>query len=566
MDVKYYTQPSDNNGNSFYLGVRLNEVLKSQKPFFNRIWMIASFAKLSGISKLKAGLKKSVKNNAVINFVLGTGKNLTTVEALNELAQIGCNVKIYRNVGGSSFGAKIFCFEAEGEQAEVFICSGNITEGGLYKNHELITNITYNLENGDKNAYEQFKDSLSKYFNPSGISACDLTQESIDILVDAGEISFESEEKLKTKTTTKRTKSKKEEKIKDDEPELLSIILPTGDSIEISLDDDDADIESKFEPVVKNEKNQSKNGSAKKKKVDMENEQLQQDDIEIVIEESERVEESEFYKNSEEINEEFSEEAYSLKSQESGKSKNQEADIHIIDFSAIDIEQMLYHQQHEDENSEDTEHKRQSGISSDSIEFIKSKETKKSPKKTKEKLTEKEPEPVKEIVRKKFIISSIANKNGTGIINSFFMQINKLKGRGMSSEVRMPIASRDFSPEFWGWPNSYSISHGEGKNQKKCKKWQVKCRVLDVENPANVMVDSAELYQEEGKSNFIFLSKMLVTLEPEENDIIRIIRCMENDECSFQCELIRAGSKEYEIWEQFCAHTIKGTGRRYGFA
>ena len=94
----------------------------------------------------------------------------------------------------------------------------------------------------------------------------------------------------------------------------------------------------------------------------------------------------------------------------------------------------------------------------------------------------------------------------------------------------------------------------------------MQCKVVDVENPEASKIDTIDLYQEEGKTNFNFKSKALVSLIPEENDIIRIIRVAEGSEYIFQCELIRASSKEYIIWEQFCSQIIKGTERRYGFA
>lgn len=552
-------------GNSFYLGIKLNEILKSQKPFYNKIWMIASFAKLSGISKLKTALKKSIKNNAVINVVLGTGRNLTTVEALNELLQLGCNVKIIRNTNGNSFDAKVYCFEAEGQKAEVFISSGNITEGGLYKNHELIVNITYDLSADDSILYSQFRESLSIYFEPTGSNSYQLDQQVIDILVEANEIAYESDGKTKSKASSVKTINKIEKTEKSEEPELVSIILPTGDSIEVSLNDEKVDIEEKFESVQKEEKKPKKKSTSKKQEEEKQ-EEIEPDDIDIEIEESERVEEFE-HNNSNEINKEFSEEAYLDKNSEvNTKNKKHEAEVHIENYNVIDIEQMLYSQQQDDNNSENIESKHHTAISADDIEFIKSKETKPSSKKSKEKKVESEPEPIKEKVKTKFIISSIANKNGTGIINSFFIHINKLKGRGMNGEVRMPASARDFSPEFWGWPGSYTIRQAEGKNKKKCKKWEVKCRVIDAQNPSDIMIDTVELYQEEGKSSFNLLSNKLAALKPEENDIIRILRCAKNDECAFQCELIRAGSKEYEIWDQFCSHIIKGTGRRYGFA
>ncbi len=46
-----------------------------------------------------------------------------------------------------------------------------------------------------------------------------------------------------------------------------------------------------------------------------------------------------------------------------------------------------------------------------------------------------------------------------------------------------------------------------------------------------------------------------------ENDILRIVKITNE---KFRCEIIRAKTEEYSIWERYCVNTIRGTERRFG--
>lgn len=569
MEIRFITQPYEVNGTPFFLGEKISQLLKSKKPLYNKVWLVSSFAKLSGIHKLKPSIKKAIKNEVEVNFILGINNHLTSAEALLEILGLGCKARIFRNTHGSSLGAKIFCFESGNDKADVFISSGNITEGGLYKNNELVVHISYDLINGDKDKYDAFKCSVSNFLDPKEDLANDLTEELINILIDNGEIISESEKKAGLKKREKKEAAEEQETSDIDlDLESLSIVLPTGDSIEVSLNAAE-DLSEKL-GIVNEEK-----GSVKKENSKEESEaqfdQVQEagtieDDFDIEIEGiDDLVSVSTQNVDKLAMDEVAEQDADGLKEDSDMNSQTEEA-FFMNGYEVIDIEQMLYRQSHAGDLDEHSEERQPLSISEEDLMLIKARGTKKSTGRQKVQQEEIVEETPKETAKKKFIIASSFNKSNNGIINAFFIQINKLKGRGLSGEVRMPVASRDFSPEFWGWPNKYVLTQPQGKGNKKSKKWQVSCKVIDVENPSASQIDMIDLYQEEGKTSFNFYSQVLASLNPQENDIIRIIRCPEGSESVFQCELIRCASKEYSIWEQFCSQVIKGTERRYGFA
>lgn len=559
MEVKFFTQPFDAAGKSFLLGEKIIKLLKLKEPVYNRAWFVASFAKRSGLAKLKTAIRNAVKNGAEINFILGINNRLTSVEALKEIINLGCKAKVFRNTSGASMGARLYCFESEGNRADVFVSSGNITEGGLYKNNELIVHMEYNLAGGDMDKYNEFKVSVMNLLEPTQEIANQLNEELIGILLDNKEIVSETEGKSSSvKKKTKAEKQKAEEQ--EDGIDMVSIVLPTGESIDVSLDEIE---EMSSKPVVHSIDSEDR---MQEEKPSEQNETVQQNyDADIEIEGLDKLESD----ASEKLEKKVMEELNELSEQAKDSEENVDADSGFLtQYEVIDIEQMLYTQSR---FSEEDDEKSKTAISEEDMKLIKTRGRKKNARINEEPVNQNGVEEIieipKENIKKKFIISSSLNKaNAHGIINAFFIQVNKLKGRGMSGEVRMPVASRDFSPEFWGWPVDYSLIKNEGKGNKKCKKLQTSCRIIDVENPESSVLGQIELYQEEGKTSFNLYSKQLIELNPEENDIIRIIRCPDGGEAIFQCELIRTTSKEYNIWEQFCSQIIKGSERRYGFA
>ena len=57
------------------------------------------------------------------------------------------------------------------------------------------------------------------------------------------------------------------------------------------------------------------------------------------------------------------------------------------------------------------------------------------------------------------------------------------------------------------------------------------------------------------------ISNVLNSFNPEEGDIIRLLK---EDENKFRCELIRMNTPEFNIWERYCINNIKGNKRKFG--
>lgn len=532
MNIKILTQPNLAPKGTFFLGEKLNELLKSKKPAYQKIYLVTSSINSAGIEKLNANIKKAIKNKANVSFILGVTNKQTTVEALKSILELGCECKVFRNLPGNNFGIELYFFESE-QEAQVLTTAGSLTEEGLYKDSQIVTQITYDLENGDSEKYNDFKNSMQKIIEPSEDSAYTLTDELIKMLTDMGSISYEK--------LPESEASDIQEEIQEPEFEIevegFSIELPTGQLVEISMKADE-DISQKIEEA--STKKAKKTRSKKKEEAAEENSKVDSD-IEIeVADDVDQFVSKELLEIDEEVNK-------SIESQHEDTS-------FIIDSVAIDIEQMLFEQN-------------KSNKIVQNFDLDKKEKIKKSRNVAKKEPIDNQPEEKVEVVRnKKIIISSSINKNNiSSVLNTFFIQINKLKGKGYSGEVKIPVAARDFAPEFWGFPKEYKLMPMGGKSDKKCKKWHTTCRIIDVLNPEK-KIDEIDLYQEEGKTAFNFYSKVLAELNPEENDIIRIIKCASGDEAVYQCELIRKECREYDIWEQFCSQKVKGTERKYGFA
>lgn len=523
MNIRFLKQGFTCNDKSFVLGKEINQLLNSKKVFYKKIWFITNYANKSGIRKIKANLKKALKNSAEVEFIFKVGQN-TTAEALEEIISLGCKAKILKDYRENTLQFSIFLFESEEKSAQIFISQADISEDSLYKIPQTVIQISYDFTDKDRDSYQQFKSSISYLLNPKKDLFYEISKDIITQLLNSNYISKESEKKKVEKKNLQRH-----------EMDILSIILPSGESIEISLNDVES-LPQNMERKTEKEKNQIK-------EIVEVNELKEQtpDDVEIEI----------ANENILLFNEKLKEITLNeiiIKEETNTAKKNKITEEMYLPgkYEVIDIEQLLYQQSRMEPSEKKPKKNQATQILMDSPQKVEVK---------------------KDITSKKIIINSSFNRtNPNEVINSFFIQINDLKGKGFLGEVRMPVAARDFAPEFWGWPNCYTVVSSNDKYGKKCKQWQVKCKIIDVDEPQTSQIDTIILYQQEGKTTFNLFSKVLLSLNPKEKDILRIIRNPHKSEFVFQCELIRTTSKEYSIWEQYCSKIIKGTERRYGFA
>ena len=156
------------------------------------------------------------------------------------------------------------------------------------------------------------------------------------------------------------------------------------------------------------------------------------------------------------------------------------------------------------------------------------------------------------------IIAKSADLSKTAI---FMFEASKITKRGVcAGEIKIPVYLRDLIANFWDWPTKFSVV-GHSKIKSRICTFDI----IDTANPDNKIKDAnVKLFQREDESSFSIHSKELELLDIAENDIIRLIKTQDVSDTYYTCEIVRVGSKEYSIWEQFCTSEMKNSKRKYG--
>lgn len=132
--------------------------------------------------------------------------------------------------------------------------------------------------------------------------------------------------------------------------------------------------------------------------------------------------------------------------------------------------------------------------------------------------------------------------------NIFVFSLNKIVTSGVGKgEVKIPRYLAENLSYFFGFDTLESFSS------------KVSFSIEDVLEGKKIVDDDVEFY-DTGK-HFAIKSSMLNGLNPDENDIIRMIK---NGDKNYTIELIRQGSAEYNIWESFCKNRMKNSKRTFG--
>jgi HKD family nuclease len=188
MKTSVVLQPSN-----IKMGEIINELLSSENPFYNKVWLISAFANAQAIDRLAENILASKNHGAEISITVGFDVKSTSAEALQRINSLGVNSTLVHNARrGHTFHPKIYLFEATDSKAELFVGSSNLTDGGLYTNYEASSQITFNFPQ-DMNEYAEILASLDRYINPQGNTAQVLNNSLIDILVRRGEVPTERE-------------------------------------------------------------------------------------------------------------------------------------------------------------------------------------------------------------------------------------------------------------------------------------------------------------------------------------------------------------------------------------
>jgi len=164
MKVNFITNSLKTNHSCSSLGDKVNELLNSKNPFYDKVWFIFGVSRESGLLYIKDSLDLSILNGSLVNFVISIDSKNITYNYLQELIKTDAKVWIYNN-NKTTFiqNPRICIFESKDLNAEVLITSADFTEEGLSTNFETSINISFDI---DEKEYIEFKSSISQYIKP----------------------------------------------------------------------------------------------------------------------------------------------------------------------------------------------------------------------------------------------------------------------------------------------------------------------------------------------------------------------------------------------------------------
>ena len=144
------------------------------------------------------------------------------------------------------------------------------------------------------------------------------------------------------------------------------------------------------------------------------------------------------------------------------------------------------------------------------------------------------------------------------MMNVLIIPTSKVTRKGATAgEIKISSTIAINMGKFFGYPSNFHIEQdGKGKLREKKK---IKLDVFENVSGEKKYDGDAELIKTE--KNMIIKSQKLAELEINENDIMRLIK---QDDDTYKCEIIKQESTEYNVWQNFCTISIKGTNKKFG--
>ncbi|GEM_PF-3252649 len=103
------------------VGLILINLLQSQAPFFDKVWIVSAFANRPGVRHLAPRIIQAKSRGANVQVIVGIDHQGTSVEVLQELKSLAVSAKIVHNTRpGHTFHPKIYLLEATGVKAELW--------------------------------------------------------------------------------------------------------------------------------------------------------------------------------------------------------------------------------------------------------------------------------------------------------------------------------------------------------------------------------------------------------------------------------------------------------------
>ena len=167
-----------------------------------------AFAKRSGTRHIFNELKRLAKG-ARIELLIGIDHHGTSAEALSDLMaaiQPNGRVIVFHNRLPFTFHPKLYFFRDQ-NSAELFVGSGNLTEGGLFTNYEANIHLCLDLKKNDSAALvKSVEDTLDEWSDFQFGTAHVLDQKLLESLVSRGLVMSEADLAIVKKSENRSSK------------------------------------------------------------------------------------------------------------------------------------------------------------------------------------------------------------------------------------------------------------------------------------------------------------------------------------------------------------------------
>jgi len=158
---------------------------------FDSFLAISAFASPAGVKGLSAHLNQAGPHFRNLSIIVGIDQNGTSVEALEEIVNLGISSHIFYQKEAPIFHPKIYLFEGR-RQTKLILGSSNLTANGLFSNHEASLLAEFDSTDTDGNRLlDEIKTYYSTLFDFSDPNLFEITRANIDSFITDGVIDRE---------------------------------------------------------------------------------------------------------------------------------------------------------------------------------------------------------------------------------------------------------------------------------------------------------------------------------------------------------------------------------------